>query len=183
MAASEDDPDMVRFLLARGADPNLNTATLSTPLEIAASGRSVAIVKTLLDAGAVVKGRSTLPDAVTCRRRDIILFLLERGANIDEVPDNDDFKNSRHYETYGTRNALGGAAWLGYSHMVELLLNQGADPSVRDTKGRTPIEQAMIGPPDYHKENLEYTDYPKCIELLQEAIARRVSQSDGSKTG
>lgn len=145
--------DMVQFLLSRGADPNANTTTGSSrPIELAAFGASILVLEALLNAGAELKGRSALPNAAGQGRADLVAYLLERGADINEIPDNDDiYENAREL---GVKNALCKAASQGQSAVVELLLEQGADASIRDTKGRSALELAK-------KEGHE-----SCIEIL-----------------
>lgn len=135
---------MVQFLLSRGADPNANTTLGSSrALEIAAYSSSIPLLKALLDAGAELKHRSALPIAAGEGRIDAVLYLLDRGAVLDEIPDNNDIlENSREL---GVKNALCRAAWEGQAAVVKLLLERGADASVRDTNGKSALELAEIG--------------------------------------
>jgi uncharacterized protein len=86
-------PDAVRLLLDRGADPNAAaTRTGHTPLMTAVDNDSLEDVKLLVAHGAAVNARDTyggsaLADALARRRWPIAAFLVERGADVNAVPD------------------------------------------------------------------------------------------------
>jgi ankyrin repeat protein len=143
IAIGRNNQDMVKYLLSRVAEPNANTTIgASRALEAAAYRASLPILEALLDAGAELKGRRALPTAAGEGRTDAVAFLLERGADINEIPDNDDmYENERGL---GVENALCQAAWRGQTDAVELLLERGADWSVKDTKGRSAWELAEM---------------------------------------
>lgn len=135
---------MVQFLLSRGADPNANTTLASSrALETATYSSSIPLLKALLDAGAELKHRSALPIAAGEGRTDAVLYLLDRGAVLDEIPDNPDILENAL--ELGVKNALCKAAWKGQAAMVKLLLERGADASVRDTNGKSALELAEAG--------------------------------------
>jgi ankyrin repeat protein len=83
-------PDMVRLLLAKGADPNArDVGDNATPLHFAAGSGAVESVRLLLDAGADVHGTGDAHHADvigwavgdgTHVHRDVVNLLLERGA-------------------------------------------------------------------------------------------------------
>ena len=72
----------------------------------------------------------------------MVACLLDRGVDIDEVPDNP------HIDAYdraqGLKSALGVAAAYGRVQMVRLLLERGANEEIRDTLGRTALEIAEM---------------------------------------
>ena len=83
-------PDMVRLLLAKGADPNVrDVGDNATPLHFAAGSGNLESVRILLDAGADVHGAGdvheldvigwAVGDGVRVNR-DVVALLLERGA-------------------------------------------------------------------------------------------------------
>lgn len=80
-------PDIVRLLLAHGADPNAREADDNvTPLHLAAANGVLESVRLLLDAGADVHGSGDLHEgdvigwAAGSRHQAVIDLLLERGA-------------------------------------------------------------------------------------------------------
>lgn len=82
-------PEAVRFLLARGADPNAREhGDNALPLHFAAGGAPIETIRALLDAGSDVQGEGDAHkmDVIgwaTCfaeARRDVVELLLERGA-------------------------------------------------------------------------------------------------------
>jgi ankyrin repeat protein len=85
---------------------------------------------------------------------DMVAYLLDQGADIDEIPDHTDLSDIQLER--GFRNALCEAAWRGHSAVVKLLLERGADAGVRDTNGRSAIELA------------EMEGHESCIRILKE---------------
>jgi ankyrin repeat protein len=132
---------MVQFLLSRGANPNANLlAHIDSALEVAASSASITVIDALLDAGAALKGRSALCEAAGEGRADVVAHLLDRGAAIDEIPENSDILEVQRAQ--GLKNALGVAALEGSLEVVKLLLERGADVKVKDSKGRSALQLA-----------------------------------------
>jgi ankyrin repeat protein len=128
------DLGLVHFLLSHGADPNANTRICRGALEVATFRAPIPMIEALLDAGAYLKGRSALQIAAREGRIDVIALFLERGANIDEVPKNEDL-DILDYDD-GIKNALCEAAWRGQMAAMKMLLERGADMYIKDTKGR-----------------------------------------------
>lgn len=143
-----DKTTLVKFLLARGADPNRNLRGESrTALECAAYSASIPTLILLLDAGAQIKTRSALVMAAREGRTDVVAYLLDRGADVDEVPDNDDiYDNERQL---GLGNALCTAARAGKAEVVKLLLERSANRQAKDTLGRSALDLAEL---NYHSD-------------------------------
>jgi ankyrin repeat protein len=110
------------------------------------------MIEALLDAGAHLKGHRALCVAAKFDRIDVIAFLLERGADINEIPENDDINDRAREE--GVRNALCEAAWQGKVAALEFLLERGADTEIRNTKGRSALELA------------EMQGHESCVQVL-----------------
>ncbi len=130
-AASNDDIDTVRKLIAAGEDVNRGNAGGWTPLHVAVEYASPELVELLIDAGAEVNARndshSTPLHVVTWvqRRSGIAKLLIERGAMVDAV--NRSGKTPLHC-----------AAAQGDPYNTEVLLKAGADIRRRDKDGQTP---------------------------------------------
>jgi ankyrin repeat protein len=138
--------EVVDLLIAKGADPASPGAAGQTPLASAASRNRPAAVKALVRHGADVNARdplfgaSVLMSACTglvvdygdpaLNRYDdriaIIEFLVSKGAEVNAQ--RDDGETALHIVAkYEAR-------------FVELLLKLGADPSIKDDKGKKPID-------------------------------------------
>ena len=72
----------------------------------------------------------------------MVQFLLENGAAIDEIPDNEDIYESELEQGVGT--ALHAAVEAGKLETARLLLDRGASVDVRDSNGRTALELAQL---------------------------------------
>ena len=120
-SAAQNCNGMVRFLLKRGADPNLRNASGSSPTGLCAFRGYVKALKVLVDAKLTA---DTLEEALVaaCRggRRRCFELLVEAGAAV----------NQQNY------TPLMAAAENGCSGLVERLLELGADPSAVDDEGK-----------------------------------------------
>lgn len=136
-----DDLELVRFLLVQGADPNVEVddgyTCLLSAIESEAD-KSVAIVQTLIDAGADIhfpgtNGWTPLHMAAARGRVEIAAALIKAGAVVD-----------CRKEIDAEETPLMEAAEAGHPEAVRLLLSHGADPSLRDTiHCRTALEWAQ----------------------------------------
>jgi ankyrin repeat protein len=109
LAAAAADVEMMRLLLAAGADPTQVTDTKATPV-MAASGLNQGI------------GESPITEAQALAA---VKFLLELGAD------------ARGATTNG-ENALFGAGYRGWNTLLELLIEKGADVNAVSKAGVTP---------------------------------------------
>jgi ankyrin repeat protein len=109
VAANAADVEMMRLLLAAGANPHLVTKTNSNAL-LAATGLNRGI-------GEIVDNEDQALAAVT--------FLLDLGVEPRAV-------------TTFNENALFGPAYRGWNRMLELLIAKGADVNVVSKAGVTP---------------------------------------------
>jgi len=109
VAANSADVEMMRILLAAGADPHLVTKTNSNAL-LAATGLNRGI-------GEIIDAEDKALEAVT--------FLLDLGVD------------AKIATTYN-ENALFGPGYRGWNRMLELLIEKGADVNVVNKAGVTP---------------------------------------------
>lgn len=188
-AVRQDDADAVQALLARGFDPNtldsqgrsglflalgahslkvaqalldspkINVETRDrqdeSPLMMAALKGELAMVQELIAKGADINkpGWTPLHYAATGGHDDIVSLLLEHSAYIDAASPN------------GT-TPLMMAAYYGTTATVRTLLEQGADPALKNEQGLTAIDFAQRG----HR--------PDAVELITQAI--RAKQPKGT---
>jgi ankyrin repeat protein len=153
-AAKEQNLQMVKFLLSRGASPNEPNG-YGSPLEKAASSSTIPIVAALLDAGGKLKGSAALSKAAGSSRIDVLIFLLDRGADINQLPELTVWTESDWDQV---KNPLCEAAWHGNDDVVRFLLERGADVSVKDGKGTTALEIAQM------------QSHESCVTLLTSGV-------------
>lgn len=138
VATLSDDHEAIEALLAHGAEVDLYNVFKITPLMVAAgmsgTGR-----------GGFGGGPDGDPQADAIRTIDL---LLEAGADINrQVTDSRTF--TAKLDTYVSgrdnegRTALHAAAEAGWDRVVAHLLEQGADPTIRDAEGQTALDEAM----------------------------------------
>lgn len=154
----------IRKLLQEGADPNAKQWYNGTALHAAAADGNTEIVKLLLDAGADVNakdksGQTILHWAVQDENLSVIELLIKRGADIDAVSKYND--TPLHYAARNSfsqagavllllkagadvnalntegQTALYNAAKKGNIFCMQVLLDHGCDPEIRDIHGKT----------------------------------------------
>jgi ankyrin repeat protein len=166
------DIEAVRYLLARGADPNLSWRGQNTPLTLVLTCGEVEIARELLRHGAVAgrmtaSGDTPLLAAARAGNWDGVQLILDRRvelmpAGIRENPlncfasDANDAENLVRLLATGidpNRAGLNGelplvcAAAYDCPAAVTTLLRGGADPAQADAKGRT-VETVAAGRPN-----------------------------------
>lgn len=129
---------MVKLLLAHGADPNLHLrAERYQAVELAAFTAGTDVIDALIEHGAELRGRQPLQQTACHGRVYIVEHLLDRGVDIDGIPDNEDV-----YETDVVGTALHTAATYGQKDVVVALLGRGADKGLKNSEGKTALELA-----------------------------------------
>jgi len=116
-AARTGDVEMMRILLANGANPHLRRRDLGTALILAATGRG----------GGLPTGPSTIPGASNL---EAVKMLIAAGADVDA------------FNLTG-QTALHVAAQRGVDPLVTELLDAGATIDLRDKQKRTPLDLAL----------------------------------------
>lgn len=136
IAAGSGHVDIVRQLLARGADPNAVSSEGLTPLLHATSE----VAPLLIEAGADVNpdagyGTGTpLGSAVISDDLDYIRLLLNAGADPDTVVPILSHQGPLHF-----------AVTNGSAEAIRLLLDAGANPNLADELGFTPLLYVVSG--------------------------------------
>lgn len=132
---------LVHHMIARGSAPSA--------ADHARLGDIAALVRLAESDPPAATHDSVMMAAVDTRQHDIVMWLLERGAD----PNARASAASRH-------TALHAAAWNGDLRMVRLLLEVGADPHARDL-------QYDADPHGWAATSLEVTGNHDCIEVAQ----------------
>ena len=95
--------------------------------------RRTKLLIALLDSGIRIR-KGPLWWAAIFGDADIVRLLLQYGADIDG-------NGESYIDSLGMESPpLHGAVRAGNSEIVEILLLNGADPKVKDSKGRTPLQ-------------------------------------------
>jgi ankyrin repeat protein len=140
-AAYRGDAPTLESLLSQGADPNQKDTERITALILGARGGCVPAIAALLRHGADpnlrggVRGWTPLMHAIHKNQAGAAEALLDGGAQVDS--------RSRFGET-----ALMMAAGYGYTPLVELLLERGANPRAAAADGSNVLAVALGGVPD-----------------------------------
>jgi ankyrin repeat protein len=157
LAAAGQWPKVARALLSAGADPNAQNRRGATPLLYACDPRprsggrwdpeaQAALIQLLVEQGADVAhadrgGATALHRAVRARSVAAVRQLLDLGARTDAVLKS---RGSSPLHLAVQSTGAGGTAGTRDEQLeiVELLLQHGADPRMRDAGGQTPRDRA-----------------------------------------
>ncbi|KAI9855632.1 MAG: hypothetical protein M1813_009678 [Trichoglossum hirsutum] len=149
------DKDLTEWFLSHGANPNADCGMDITPLSFAVVQASLDTIKLLFDYGGTIADGELLHHAArrqTSDREDVINFLLKMGASVNYVL----YPNSYLYrKAFNFGTPLHGAAKVGSYDVVEMFLRKGADPLIRDPRGKIALQYA------------EYYGYTRVAELLR----------------
>ena len=130
--------EVMRLLLAAGADPTLTTDDSTTPLMVAAGLGRYTHDQNLR------RGKRSPSAEATVR------LLLESGANV-------------HARNEADFTALHGAAFRGLNEVIQILVDHGADIDARDFRGRTPYRLAQGS-----KQSFYFQEFPETAALLED---------------
>ena len=168
-AAQSDSEELVKLLLAAGADVEYRNFYEETPLIDACYEHSLSSVKILLDAGADIEAENcvyTSPLIMAAHEGcdEIIMELLARGARVDHYSSDDGefpfMPACRHCKLDTVKALLPPGfhtemrGWWGRTPLhyaaagdkietIEFLLSLGANIEARDKRGYTPIMSAI----------------------------------------
>ncbi|OJJ65812.1 hypothetical protein ASPBRDRAFT_139367 [Aspergillus brasiliensis CBS 101740] len=138
-----EDEEMTAWFLDHGADPNKRTFIDVTPLSWAVERAPVSTIRLMLDYCQDIQPGQLLHHAVQ-RESDtieVLEMLIQKGAPLN-TPVHEDMPTFSILCFMPLGTALHRAAELGKVDVVRYLLSQGADQSVRDTRGHTAMELA-----------------------------------------
>ena len=177
-AAEEGPPALVSFLIAQGAEVDVDS-NWGTPLHVAAHAGHQEIVEILVAAGADVNaehdGHTPLFWPVCRGQKDIVQLLLANGAEVNVADKSgrtlvEHANSQRQAETLkilimakgeGGRTPLHWAVAEGRKAMVQMLLRNGADVNAKDDAGQTPLDIAPAAADDVR-------DRAAIVSLLRE---------------
>jgi ankyrin repeat protein len=133
----ENTTDVIKTLLAAGANVDLPSDDGTTPLMMAAG-----------------LGRSTFQPGLQRAIRSVgaeeaVNVLLDAGADI-------------HATNEADFTAIHGAAFRGLNEVIEILVKRGANIDARDYRGRTPYRLA-----EGSKQSFQFQAYPETAEFLK----------------
>jgi ankyrin repeat protein len=156
LAAKGADPEMMRVLLALGADSTIPTNEHITPLEAAAG---VGVYR-------VAESPGTNDEAFEC-----VKIALEHGGEINHIDD------------IG-RTAMHGAALRGANNIVQFLFDRGAKLDVFDKKGWTPlIISEGIFYPDVFKTEVQTAELLRKLGAKEVEVSEAVRYAGMEKDG
>ncbi|ELR02004.1 hypothetical protein VC83_01471 [Pseudogymnoascus destructans] len=142
-----DDGALTEWFLDKGADPNSTCEWGRTPMSNAMCGVSFVSIDMLFTRGADIIQGQLLHNAVLRDRPEhevieLVELLLGKGATINEIQYENHPQTFAELQDFSLGTPLHYAAQAGKEMVVSYLLNKGADPLIRNTKGRTVIEAA-----------------------------------------
>jgi ankyrin repeat protein len=131
-AVWNNHPDVVTFLIEKGANPNAKNYASQTALRLAVEGGHDEIVRILLDQGATIAQDSNdnlMTLSIQYGHPGPVSILLEKGADVNS----------------GQVLPLTAAAAIGSKELVDLLLNHGANVNGKNSLGFTAVHAAARG--------------------------------------
>jgi len=154
-AIASGNEDIVRLLLAHGADTHFKGRIGMTPLALAADRDNVEMLQVFLDAGAdPAADPEAISRAAGLIEPDSLRLLLDAGGNPDDgihaAIRNLRLRNVEMLLEYGAdpnaqnyRNNMTPLMISRHPSIIEVLLAAGADASIRDINGLTALDHAI----------------------------------------
>ncbi|KAK1077896.1 hypothetical protein LTR33_007698 [Friedmanniomyces endolithicus] len=147
LAFAVEDPAVVDWFLAHGADPNARCLLDITPLSAAVEFADLPTIQRLVDQGGSVMCGQLMHYALRRKSDDrlqIMEFLLQQPSPppICKLMYQDELWWFESQKFFGLGTPLHDAAASGDLDAVRFLIAMGSDPSIKDSLGKLAIEKA-----------------------------------------
>ncbi|WP_020004695.1 ankyrin repeat domain-containing protein [Brachyspira innocens] len=137
LAAARNDKEMVKFLVEKGADINLEDGYGYTPLIIAMKYRNIGLAKDIIDLkpdlNAICSATGDTPLTYLVREvwfgTDACYYMIKNGADVNKKNDNGDTPL-----IVAVENVIGSYGMLG------VIINMGADYNIKNKEGKTAMD-------------------------------------------
>ncbi|KAH0551572.1 hypothetical protein GP486_007210 [Trichoglossum hirsutum] len=139
------DKELTQWFLFHGAKPNADCGLDITPLTIAVAQASFDIIKLLFNHGGTIEHGQLLHAAAARKasdRLDVIAFLLEKGADVNQIMYQNHLASYLYCKAFGLGTPLHEAARVGAYDVVQMLLEEGANPLITDSRGKLALQRA-----------------------------------------
>ena len=152
-----EDWEITNWFLNHGANPNAGCRLDLTPMSFAVQKASLQTINLLFDRGGDAERGQLIHHAIERDENviEVLNLLLQKGASLNArmYENHQPSWNLQYYKGLGT--ALHRATGLGKTDIACYLIQNGADPSLQDSKGRTALDCAR------------HYNHPEIVELLQ----------------
>ena len=137
LAAARNDKEMVKFLVEKGADINLEDGYGYTPLIKAMKYRNIDLAKNIVDLkpdlNAICSATGDTPLTYLAREvwfgTDLCYYMIKNGADVNKKNDNGDTPL-----IVAVQNVVGSYGMLG------VIINMGADYNIKNKEGKTAMD-------------------------------------------
>jgi ankyrin repeat protein len=147
-AMSDRSSEIVKLLIANGADPKVVDGGGMTTLYAATVGNDIATIRLFVDAGVPVDapdkfaGFTPLMNAVSNNNLEAVQLLVSKGANVNAASAPPSFPVKNGIIALGRLTPLLSAA-TSPTPIVQALIDAGADVNARDARGMTTLMLAL----------------------------------------
>ncbi|WPH01299.1 Hypothetical protein R9X50_00413800 [Acrodontium crateriforme] len=140
-----DDPNLIDWFFAHGANPNATCTLDLTPLSVAVQFADTSVIRRFFRHGGSIAHGQLLHYAVRRAFDDyieVMHFILSQGAPVNNIMYQDRLDSYNLQQAFGLGTPLHDAARLGKLEAARVLLDHGADATIKDSLGFTPLQTA-----------------------------------------